>query len=70
MNNPKKKLKKTNPFTTAQLGKDLYAKIYEMGFPAGSLVRNLPANAGDPSSIPGPARPKCLRATKPALHNY
>ena len=31
MNNPKKKLKKTNPFTTAQLGKDLYAKNYKTG---------------------------------------
>ena len=27
-----------------------------MGFPAGSLVRNLPTNAGDTGSIPGPGR--------------
>ena len=29
-----------------------------MGFPGGSVVKNLPANAGDRSSIPGPGR--CL----------
>ena len=28
-----------------------------MGFPGGSEVKNLPANAGDPSSIPGWGRP-------------
>ena len=27
-----------------------------MGFPAGSVVENLPANAGDTSSIPGSGR--------------
>ena len=31
MNNPKKKLKKTNPFTTARLGKDSYIKNYKTG---------------------------------------
>ena len=25
----------------------------EEGFPGGSVVKNLPANAGDPGSIPG-----------------
>jgi len=28
-----------------------------MGFPGGSVVRNLPANAGDEGSIPGSGRP-------------
>ena len=27
-----------------------------MGFPGGSVVRNLPANAGDEGLIPGPGR--------------
>ena len=27
-----------------------------MGFPGGSVVKSLPANAGDPGSIPGPRR--------------
>ena len=30
-----------------------YLKMYEMGFPDGSVVKNLPANAGDTGSIPG-----------------
>ena len=27
-----------------------------MGFPGGSVVKNLPANAGDAGSVPGPGR--------------
>ena len=27
-----------------------------MGFPGGSMVKNPPANAGDPSSVPGSGR--------------
>ena len=34
-------------------------------FPGGPLVKNLPANAGDPSSIPGLGRLHKLQATKP-----
>ena len=29
---------------------------YKWGFPGGSVVKNLPANAGDMALIPGPAR--------------
>ena len=29
---------------------------YTWAFPGGSVVKNLPANAGDPGSIPGPGR--------------
>ena len=36
------------------------------GFTDGSVVKNLPANAEDTGSIPGPG----VRATKPMLHNY
>ena len=35
-------------------GKSLY--IHPRGFPGGSVVKNPPANAGDPGSIPGPGR--------------
>ena len=30
--------------------------IHLLGFPGGSVVKNPPANAGDPGSIPGPGR--------------
>ena len=30
--------------------------MYNMGFPGGSVVKNLPANAGDTSSMPGSGR--------------
>ena len=36
-------------------------------FPGGAVVENLPANAGDTGSIPGPGR--CSGATKPVRHN-
>ena len=32
-------------------------KKYLIGLPDGSVVKNLPANAGDPGSIPGSGRP-------------
>ena len=32
------------------------------GFPGGSMVRNLPADAGDAGLIPGPERPYVLRS--------
>ena len=41
------------------------------GFPGSPLVKNLPANAGDPGSIPGPGRSHtCFGATRPACCNY
>ena len=33
-----------------------YSKAENVGFPSGSVVKNLPANAGDMGSIPGPGR--------------
>ena len=41
-----------------------------MGFPGGTVVENLPANAGDMGSGPGPEDPTCRGATKPVCHNY
>ena len=42
-----------------------------MDFPGGLVVQNLPANAGDTSSIPGSGTktPACHRATEPMSHN-
>ena len=41
------------------------------GFPGGAVVKNLPANAGDMDSSPGPGRSHMpCRATKPVRHNY
>ena len=37
-------------------------------FPGGTVVKNLPANAGDTGSIP--EDPTCCGATKPVCHNY
>ena len=34
----------------------IYTLLYIKCFPDGSVVKNLPANAGDPSSIPGSGR--------------
>ena len=45
-------------------------KIVIWDFPAGTVVKNLPANAGDTSSIPRLEDPTCHRATKPTRHNY
>ena len=38
-------------------------------FPAGAVVKNPPANAGDKDSIPGLEDPTCCGATKPVRHN-
>ena len=35
------------------------------GFPGGSVVKNLPASAGDTGSIPGPGRCHMPHATEP-----
>ena len=37
--------------------KDLIKKKKRLGFPGGSAVKNLPANAAEASSIPGLGRP-------------
>ena len=47
-------------------------------FPGGAVVKNLPANAGDTGSSPGPGRfphaveqlSLCTTTTEPARHNY
>ena len=39
-------------------------------FPGGTVVENLPANAGDTGLIPGLEDPTCHGATKPMCHKY
>ena len=39
-------------------------------FPGGTVVKNLPANAGNTGLSPGPGDPTCRGATKPVYHNY
>ena len=40
------------------------------GFLDGSVVKNLPASAGDTDSLPDPGKSTCCRATKLVFHNY
>ena len=40
-----------------------------LDFPAGSVVKNLPANAGTVGLISGPQDPTRLGAIKPVPHN-
>ena len=40
------------------------------GLPGGSVVKNLPAKAGDMGSIPDPEGPTCHETTKPMHPNY
>ena len=40
------------------------------GFPAGSVIKNLPANAADMGWFPDPEDPIYHRTTKPGHNNY
>ena len=44
-------------------GEGLRAKKKGAGFPGGAVVKNLPANAGDPGSSPGPGRSHTPRSS-------
>ena len=44
--------------------------LNDTNFPGGPVVKNLPADAGDMGSIPGPEDPTCHGAIKPVRHNY
>ena len=39
-------------------------RIYHLGFPGGSVVKNLPANTGDTGLIPGRGRSHMLQSKK------
>ena len=41
-----------------------------LDFPAGTLGKNPPTNAGGAGSIPGWEDSTCLRVTNPMSHNY
>ena len=44
------------PLSTINLCSGIQLSYLEMGFPGGSVVKHLPANAEDRSSIPYPGR--------------
>ena len=48
----------------------LSRRVTWSGFLGSSVVKNLPANAGDTGSIPGQGDPTCGAATKPMCHQY
>ena len=54
-------LKKDNE---SQTQNNVKFKITSRGFPGGAVVKNLPANAGDTGSSPGPGRSHMLRSNK------
>ena len=43
---------------------------YKRGFPGGSVVKNLPANAGDSGSIPVPGKPPEEGNGNPLQYSY
>ena len=45
-------------------------KVSYLGFPGGSVIRNLSANAGDTSSIPDPGKPICSGTMKSVQQNF
>ena len=45
-------------------------KLDLSGFPGGSVVKNLPASAGDTGLIPDPGGSHGPQATKPVSHSY
>ena len=45
-------------------------KLDLSGFPGGSVVKNLPASAGDTGLIPDPGGSHGMQATKPMSHSY
>ena len=47
----------------------LFKKVMK-NFPGGPVVQNLPANAGETSSMPGLGGFTCPGAAKPMCHNY
>ena len=49
--------------------KNMKMNIYIWGL-GSSVVKNLPANAGDTGLIPVQEDPTCFGATKPVHHNY
>ena len=44
--------------------------VYKLGFPGGSVVKNLPDSAGDKGLTLIKEDLTCVRATKPVRHNY
>ena len=57
-------------FLTFMITTVLTLKNIIQDFLGGPVVKNLPANAGDLGSIPGPGRSHMLQGPKPMCHNY
>ena len=64
------KVEKSHHIQRCRKGNHIPDKNLRQGFPGGSVVKNLPASAGDTSSIPGPGGSHMPQATKPTCHNY
>lgn len=47
-----------------------YKMLPVQDFPGGSVIKNLPTNAGDTSSIPAREDSACRGAAKPVSHNH
>ena len=62
-------LKAWHPNTEQSGNSQVFKMNISKGFPSGSVVKNLLANAGDMGSIPGPRRSHLPRSNKPACHN-
>ena len=54
--------KKENVDGKAEIKEIVLLKISVRGFPGGAVVKNLPANARDTGSSPGPGRSHVLRS--------
>ena len=59
-----------NECTTTFRGNPNSNKINVWGFPGGSVVKNLPANAGDSGSIPVPGKPPEEGNGNPLQYSY
>ena len=47
-----------------------YKMLPGQNFPGGSVIKNLPTNAGDPSPIPAREDSACCGAARPVSNNY
>ena len=56
--------------TSTPTEQNIHQKGTGLGFPGGSVVKKLPANAGDMGLILLGGDPTCLKATKPLCLNY
>ena len=63
-------VKAWHPNTEQSGNSQVFKMNISKGFPSGSVVKNLPANAGDMRSIPSLRRPHMPQRNKPVCQNY